>query len=346
MIEGSRGQGSKGQKQLREHVSLSNNAAERPARTLEPSRPRALARTSSISYGVVVHGGVGSPVRWSDGCRKACRAAFEQLKAGGRALDAVTEAARILEDDGRFNAGSGSTLRLDGLTIEADASLMDSTGCVGIAISVRDVRNPILLARSLMQTPHVALSGEGARLFARKQGLKRFGKPSRHSRERYWRLLLEMRHGKLASHDPRWEGCDMEALWNFEVPYESVFAVDTIGAVALDREGTFAVANSTGGASPMLLGRVGDSPMIGCGFFAGTQAAIACTGIGEEIIRNMLARGAYDLIADGNEIRQACRKALRPFPGRIPVGIIAISGSGCTVVSNRQMAHQALIKER
>jgi L-asparaginase/beta-aspartyl-peptidase (threonine type) len=285
-------------------------------------------------------------MRWNDGCDSAASAAFRILEQGGRALDAVTEAARILEDDGRFNAGSGSTLRLDGVTIETDAGLMDSTGHIGIVISVRDVRNPVLLARALMQTPHVALSGEGARLFARKKHLKRFGKPSRHSKDRYRRLLSQIRQGELASHDPRWEGCDMETLWNFELPYKNVFDVDTIGAVALDRAGTFAVANSTGGASPMLLGRVGDSPMIGCGFFAGPQAAVACTGIGEEIIRNMLARGVYDLIADGNQTRVACRKAIRPFPGKTPVGVIAISGTGCAVVSNRQMAHHVLFRER
>lgn len=299
-----------------------------------------------IHYGVVVHGGVGAPICWNDGCRRAASAAFGILKRGGPALDAVTEAARTLEDDGRFNAGSGSTLRLDGVTIETDAGLMDSSGRIGIVISVRDVRNPVLLARALMRTPHVALSGEGARLFARKQGLKRFGKPSRHSRERYRRLLREINHGELASHDPRWDGCDMEALWNFEVPYENVFGVDTVGAAALDTHGAFAVANSTGGASPMLLGRVGDSPMIGCGFFAGPRAAVACTGIGEEIIRNMLARGVYDLIADGDGTREACIKAIRPFPGRIPVGVIALSRTGCAVVSNRHMAHHALIKEQ
>lgn len=299
-----------------------------------------------IQYGVVVHGGVGAPTRWSDGCRSAASAAFRILKRGGRALDAVCEAARILEDDGRFNAGSGSTLRLDGTTIEMDAGLMDSAGCIGMVISVRDVRNPVLLARALMRTPHMALSGEGAQLFARKQGLKRFGKPSRQSRERYRRLLHEINHGELALHDPRWEGCDIKALWNFELPYQNVFGVDTVGAVALDTDGTFAVANSTGGASPMLLGRVGDSPMIGCGFFAGPQAAVACTGIGEEIIKKLLARGVYDLIADGDEAREACRKAIRPFPGKIPVGVIAISRTGCAVVSNRQMAHHALIKKR
>ena len=345
MMQGSGGQGSKGKKSPAQ-AARPDNLIQSCARTLEPSDPGTLERASAISYGVVVHGGVGSPARFSDGCKKACASAFELLKRGSSALDAVVEAARMLEDDGRFNAGSGSTLRLDGKTIEMDAGLMDSQGHLGIVISVRNVRNPILLAHALMQTPHVALAGEGANLFARKQHLKRFNRPSRHSRERYKRLLRMIKRGELGEHDPRWEDCDIRSLWNFEVPYDVILGTDTIGAVALDRGGNLAVANSTGGASPMLLGRVGDSPMIGCGFYAGPAAAVACTGIGEEIIKKMLARAVHDLIADNEEVREACRKGTRPFPGKTPVGVIAISTRGCAVVSNRQMAHYALIQER
>ena len=178
--------------------------------------------------------GLGLPYASVTGARKPAHAAFELLKRGSSALDAVVEAARMLEDDGRFNAGSGSTLRLDGKTIEMDAGLMDSQGHLGIVISVRNVRNPILLAHALMQTPHVALAGEGADLFARRQGLKRFNRPSRHSRERYRRLLRTIKKGRLGEHDPRWEDCDIRSLWNFEVPYDVILGTDTIGAVALD----------------------------------------------------------------------------------------------------------------
>jgi L-asparaginase / beta-aspartyl-peptidase len=297
-----------------------------------------------IRYGIVVHGGVGSPLRLSDGCKKACSSAFNLLKEGSGALEAVVQAARLLEDDGRFNAGSGSTLRLDGTTVEMDAGLMDSKGRLGIAISVRNVRNPILLARAIMETPHVALAAHGAELFARKRGLKPFGKPSRQSLERYKRLLHTIRQGDLGEHDPRWKECDIQSLWNFEVPFSDVIGTDTIGAVALDRGGNLAVANSTGGASPMLLGRVGDSPMIGCGFYAGSSAAVACTGTGEEIIKRMLARTVYDLIARGELAKEACRNGIRPFLSDSPVGVIAISRAGCAIVSNRQMAHYALFR--
>lgn len=298
-----------------------------------------------IHYGIVVHGGVGSPLRFSDGCKKACSSAFELLGKGSSALEAVVEAARLLEDDGRFNAGSGSTLRLDGKTVEMDAGLMDSEEHIGIVISVRNVHNPILLAKAMMETPHVALAGQGAELFARRRGLKPFGKPSKHSRRRYRSLLHTIREGDLGEHDVRWKDCDMRSLWNFEVPYGNIIGDDTIGAVALDKSGKLAVANSTGGASPMLLGRVGDSPMIGCGFYAGPSAAVACTGIGEEIIKRMLARAVYDSIANGRQVRESCRNGISPFPGSIPAGIIAISRTGCAIVSNRPMAHYALIEE-
>jgi L-asparaginase / beta-aspartyl-peptidase len=297
----------------------------------------------AIPYGVVVHGGVGSPLRFSDGCKKACSAAFKILKRGSDALDAVAEAARLLEDDGRFNAGSGSTLRLDGKTVEMDAGLMDAAGRLGIVISVPGVRHPILLAKAIMETPHVALSARGAELFARRQGLEPLSKPSKFSRRRYTSLLRTIRQGDLGKDDPRWKDCDIESLWNFESSYDSVIGADTIGAVALDKNGNLAVANSTGGASPMLLGRVGDSPMIGCGFYAGSAAAVACTGIGEEIIKRMLAKTVYDLIAEGQSVREACRTGMSPFPGNVPTGIIAISRTGCTVVSNRPMAHYAMV---
>src|SRR4030042_3853814 len=107
-----------------------------------------------IHYGIVVHGGAGSPSPFSDGCKTACESAFSLLEAGKNALDAVVEAARMLEDDGRFNAGSGSALRLDGKKIEMDASVMDSEATLGMVMAIRDVKNPIVVARAVMNTPH------------------------------------------------------------------------------------------------------------------------------------------------------------------------------------------------
>jgi beta-aspartyl-peptidase (threonine type) len=299
-----------------------------------------------ILYGVVVHGGVGSPSELSDGCKAACEAAFSLLEAGMSALDAVVEAARILEDDGRFNAGSGSVLRLDGKTIEMDAGVMDSKNNIGMVISLRGVKNPVLVARAIMHTPHVALSGQGASSFARKRGFLPFYEVSPRSLGRFKKLRELIEEGKLGEEKPRWQGYDVESLWNFEdVSYRDIFRCDTIGAVALDKEGNMAVANSTGGASPMMLGRVGDSPLIGCGFYAGPACAVAATGIGEEIIKRMLAKAVYDSVAGGAGINDACEKGVCSFPHEIAVGIIGISGTGFTVTSNREMAHYALVKE-
>jgi L-asparaginase / beta-aspartyl-peptidase len=85
--------------------------------------------------------------------------------------------------------------------------------------------------------------------------------------------------------------------------------------------------------------------MIGCGFYAGPCAAVACTGTGEQIIKRMLARTVYDLVARSEPVREACREGIRPFPSDSPVGVIAISRSGHAVVSNRPMAHYALIDQ-
>jgi beta-aspartyl-peptidase (threonine type) len=299
-------------------------------------------KVEMIHYGVVAHGGAGSPSVFSDGCRKACESAFAILEAGKSALDAVVEAARILEDDGRFNAGSGSSLRLDGKTIEMDASVMDSKCNIGIIIAIRNVKNPILVARNVLKTPHVALAGDGATIFARKQGFEPFHKVSKGALERYKKIKQIIKEGRLSEEVPCWKDYSIESLWNFDgISYKEVFR-DTIGAVAIDKQGVLAVANSTGGFSPMMLGRVGDAPMIGCGFYAGPACAIATTGMGEEIIRRMPAKTVYDMIVNGEDIKKACKEGINMFPKEIKVGIIAISRKGYISLSNTEMASYAL----
>jgi beta-aspartyl-peptidase (threonine type) len=298
-----------------------------------------------IHYGVVAHGGAGSPSHLSAGCKAACESAFDLLEDGGSALDAVVEAARILEDDGRFNAGSGSALRLDGETIEMDASVMDSKGNIGIVIAIKNVKNPVLVARNVLKTPHVALAGDGATIFARKQGFEPFHKASKSALERYKKAKQIIKEGRLSEEAPRWKDHSIESLWNFEgISYKDVFC-DTIGAVAIDKEGVLAVANSTGGFSPMMLGRVGDAPMIGCGFYAGPVCAIAATGMGEEIIKKMLAKTVYEMISRGKDIKKACKEGINMFPPEITVGIIGISRTDYTAVSNKEMANYAMVKE-
>jgi L-asparaginase/beta-aspartyl-peptidase (threonine type) len=292
-----------------------------------------------ISCGIVVHGGVGSTSGWKDGCAGAVRIGLERLRKGGEALDAAVAAAAALEDDGRYNAGSGSSLRLDGRTIEMDASVMDSRGNIGCVAAIQRVKNPVLVAREVMDSPHILLSGEGAAGFARRCGFEDFYRPSAHAKETYETIRKAMSAGRFEEMRAAWRKFDLKRHWNFPVSYEKVFAgCDTIGVVALDRQGVLATACSTGGASPMLHGRVGDTPLVGCGFYAGPAAAVATTGIGEEIIRRMLARTVYDWISQGEEVARACERGVGSFPKETPVGIVAISRRGAASAANRDMA--------
>ncbi|MDA8163173.1 MAG: isoaspartyl peptidase/L-asparaginase [Desulfobacteraceae bacterium] len=268
-----------------------------------------------ISYGVVVHGGAGSSGELSEGCRAACEAAFRMLAAGNSALDAAVEAARLLEDDGRFNAGRGSVLRMDGETIEMDAAVADSTGKIGVVINIREVKNPVLVALAVTGTPHVALAGRGAEAFARSLGFAPYHDFSRKAGGR----------GGTSS---------------------DTIGADTIGVVALDRRGIFALATSTGGAAPMMVGRVGDTPMIGCGFYAGPGAAVAVTGLGEESIRKMLAKSVYDMIAGEMDALSACEKGIGLVAPGIKMGVIAISRRDWSAKASGPMAHCGMICEK
>jgi len=298
-----------------------------------------------IHYGIVVHGGAGSPVQLTDGCKKACKRAIGILEAGESSLDAVAEAVRVLEDDGRFNAGTGSALRLDGKTIEMDAAIMNSGGKIGVVIAIKKIKNPVLAARAVLQTPHIALAGDGATVFARRQGLRTFRKPSESAVDRYKKVKQIIREKRLGEEVLQWKGYDIESFWNFmDKSYQDAFC-DTVGAVAIDRRGILSVATSTGGFSPMMQGRVGDSPMIGCGFYAGPACAIASTGFGEEIIKRMLAKTVYDMVSQGENIRRACERGIDMFPSETKVGIIGISKQGFISLSNTEMAHYSLIKE-
>lgn len=295
-------------------------------------------------YGIVVHGGVGSPKGFSEGCEGACAAGFAMLASGRAALDAVVEAVRRLEDDGRFNAGSGSVLRLDGRTRQMDAAVMDSAGKIGAVIAIEGVKNPVMAAREVLETPHVILAGRGATRYAGMRGLPGLGPVPAPVVARFEKLRKLIDSGNLGEENALWRGRDLRSLWNFEeVEPDEVFTLDTVGAAALDKEGTFAVAASTGGASPMMHGRVGDTAMIGCGLYAGTCAAVACTGIGEEIIRKMLAKAVYDRIAAGADPQCACDEAIGAVSPDIPLGIIALSAGGLGMAANREMARASSI---
>lgn len=168
---------------------------------------------------------------------------------------------------------------------------------------------------------------------------------SQGARKRYEKMVRLIREGKVGKKDGRWKAADLEGLWNFEVPYGRVILPDTVGAVAKDRSGQFAVAASTGGASPMMAGRVGDTAIVGSGFYAGPVASVAATGIGEEILRRTLAKTVYDLIREGKGAQEACEQGVAMFPAAVSVGLIAITSTGCAIAANRRMAAYSLTKQ-
>jgi L-asparaginase/beta-aspartyl-peptidase (threonine type) len=286
---------------------------------------------------VVVHGGAGASCDHEDACVLAARRALAQLEANGDALDAAIAAVVAMEDDGRLNAGSGAVLGLDGATVEMDASIMDTRGRLGAVACVQSVKNPVLLARAIADTPHWMLAGEGAQRFARAIGLPESLPVTERQRNQHRELVRQ-----LAGSVPAMPGVDNSLFartWNYNSPMllPEASACDTVGAVVRGPDGHFAVATSTGGSAPALLGRVGDSPIIGSGFYAGPEGAVAATGIGEHIVRHLLARTVYGWIAEGMALDQALRRGVALFDRDVAVGLIAVSRGEAGACSNRAM---------
>jgi beta-aspartyl-peptidase (threonine type) len=242
----------------------------------------AATEPSRAGWRLVVHGGCGviERGRVSPEEEEAIRAALNRaldaggaiLAGGGGALDAAEAAVRLLEDDPHFNAGRGSVFTYEG-RIEMDAAIMDGLTLQAGAVSgVTGTRNPISLARAVMErSPHVFLSREGADLFSREQDLEQAPPDYFETAERR-RQLQELRAR------PEAEQFDVHLKYG------------TVGAVALDRVGHVAAASSTGGLTGKRWGRVGDTPIIGAGCYADDRgSAVACTGAGEYFIRLAVA---------------------------------------------------------
>ena len=247
-----------------------------------------------MNFTLAIHGGAGTilkedmtdelEVAYLKGLKEALNAGFDILTEGGSAVNAVKIANIILEDNVFFNAGRGSVFTKKGVQ-EMDAAIMDgSTLNAGAVSGVRNVRNPIALANEVMRNSnHVFLSGKGANDFAIKQGIKLepdeyFFSPFRYDQ---WK---EIRDSDNYSLDHTHQ--DLE-----EMMKDKKFG--TVGAVACDINGNIAAATSTGGMTNKKYGRIGDSPIIGCGTYANNKTcAISCTGHGEMFIR---AVAAYDV---------------------------------------------------
>jgi L-asparaginase / beta-aspartyl-peptidase len=290
----------------------------------------------------VVHGGVGSPPAVADGPQAAAAAALATLERGGSGLDAAIAGTVVLENDPRFNAGTGANIRLDGKTIQMDAALMTGEGRFAAVGAIERVRNPILVARAVMDsTPHLFLVGEGATQFAHLVGFEDVV-PTCPEAEAKYQARIQRLNELYARTDT--SVYDWRRYWNFPNPMPPDVAAwrkhgDTVGTVARDSLGRFAATLSTGGTSVTLYGRVGDVPVYGCGLYAGPAGAVACTGEGEEIIKRFMAHSVYERMAAGTSAREAVEQAVRAFPERFDLGLIAVDKSGWGVAANRPMAY-------
>ncbi len=234
---------------------------------------------SSEIFGLVIHGGAGTITKenmtpekemaYTEKLKEALNAGYFILEENGSALDAVEAAIRILEDSPLFNAGKGAVFTHAG-TNELDASIMDGSNLkAGAVAGVKTIKNPISAARKVMEkTWHVLLVGEGADVFASKQGLE-IVDPKYFFTEHRWNSLQKTK-SKIKKHG-------------------------TVGCVSLDKQGNLAAGTSTGGMTNKQWGRIGDSPIIGAGTYANNKTcAVSATGTGEYFIR---ANATHDISA-------------------------------------------------
>lgn len=314
-------------------VSIASAATAPPA-TLDGGN-----RTGTL---VVTHGGVGSPPALKDGTQAAADSAARMLTHGASSLDAAIAAAVVMENDGRFNAGIGANIRLDGKTQQMDAALMTSSGKFAAVAAIERVRNPILVARAVMDsTPHLMLAGQGAINFARLVGFEDVSAPSAEAKKKF-RARMRRQAEVFGRTDTTF--FDWRRYWNFPGPMPADVLEwrkygDTVGSVARDANGTFSATLTTGGTSVTLYGRVGDVPIYGCGLYAGPAGAVALTGEGEEIIKRAMARSIYEQMAKGVAARKAIDEAVRAFPAKFDLGVIAVDKKGWGVAANRPMAY-------
>jgi beta-aspartyl-peptidase (threonine type) len=286
-----------------------------------------------VTVALIAHGGAGNWRPGSEGdaiegMRSAVEAGREILRRAGSALDAVCDVVVRLEDNPIFNAGTGSVLNFDGFC-ELDACVMESAASrVGAVAALRRVKNPILVARKVMEeTDHVMLAGEGAQRFARAMG---FGDhdPVTAARRADWQDKRARLEEVLGRHS-----LTMRRFLKEHPEY----AGGTVGAAAVDAHGILAAATSTGGVTLKLVGRVGDSPVPGAGNYASAQVAASATGTGEFVLRTLATRAISERVERGATLDDALREVLEAM-GRdfdADVGIIAVDRDGNTVARHR-----------
>jgi L-asparaginase / beta-aspartyl-peptidase len=269
-----------------------------------------------MKWAIIVHGGAHTipPEKVEPhkvGCLRAVDAGVALLEKGGSALEAVEAAIRVLEDDPTFNAGHGSMLNTDG-EAEMDAAIMEGEHLdAGGVAAIQGVRHPISVARRVLDSDTVLLSGEGAERFAAEQNAELCdpGEMIHEEQLAEWRADKEKRGS------------------------------DTVGCVALDAQGNFAAGTSTGGLMHKRKGRIGDSPLVGLGLYAdNTAGGCALTGDGESIMRLALAHRIIESMLHGADADQAAEEAIAVMAHRV-------GGEAGAIVLDRQgrvgFAHNA-----
>jgi isoaspartyl peptidase/L-asparaginase-like protein (Ntn-hydrolase superfamily) len=315
----------------------------------------------------IAHAGVGTPADESDGCRAAVDAALKALEGGADPVDAAVAGVEVMEDDTRFNAGTGSAVRLDGESVQMDAAVMRSDGRFGAVAGIESVKNPVAVARHVMDSPHLLLQGDGATRFARTLGMPMYDPTTKDRVDQANRVRQ-----KLIGHDPSideaWDGFDWRARWNYATPLADLLpgstadagAVvdaggaakdastppldaghDTVGVAVRTSDGRYAVALSTGGYALALRGRVGDVPILGAGLFAGPYGASAATGTGERIIEAALSREVQGWMKSGATPAEAAQRAVEQLRSKGDIGIIVIGPTSMAARADREMAWAA-----
>jgi beta-aspartyl-peptidase (threonine type) len=290
---------------------------------------------------IAVHGGAGPDSefirqhqkKYEQGVQEAVDAGDRVLEEGGSALDAVEEAVNYLEDNPLFNAGRGSALNKKA-EIEMDASIMSGKDLKAGAVSiVKNVKNPVTLARAIMEkTEHIYIGDMGALEFAHRIGLKVMPEAyfiTDHAFEQYQQAVKEAEN-------------TMEEAGEYQTKRKTH---GTVGAVALDKEGNIAAATSTGGTENKAPGRIGDTSMIGTGSYANNKTcAVSSTGDGEVLIRNVMAFHVSALMQyKGSTVKEACNflmhTELKEAEG--DMGIIALDASGTIAMEfNSERMHR------
>ena len=250
------------------------------------------------------------------GVSRALQIGWEVLRSGGTSVDAVERSLRCLEDDGTFDAGCGSHFNARGV-VELDASIMDGkTFRCGAVGAVQRVKNPISLARKIMEdSEHILLVGDGAELFASANGIPTCD-PS---------ALRSAREVK------RWEALRTTEGFTTKMAFGD-HPSDTVGVVALDERGNLCAGTSTGGTPNKHPGRIGDSPLIGCGTYCDNAVGgVSTTGWGEGMIKVVMAKTVVDLMDhNGGNAQDAAERGVAHLKQKVDGlgGVIALNRLG------------------